>query len=272
MLKDSEFNSYLSVAKEAAITAGGILADKLPEHHNIKYKGAINLVTDMDTASEEMIKNFLLSKFPSHSLISEEGTKNESGSSWCWFVDPLDGTTNYAHGFPWFAVSIGLCYENTPVLGVIYNPVLGKIFWGGKNKGVFMGDMKISVSKEKELNKAFLSTGFPYDLRENPRLPLSLFGAFAVRSQAIRRAGSASLDLAYVAAGIYDGFWEIGLFPWDIAAGIILIEEAGGKVTDFNGNPVDIYGKEILAANEQLHKQMLEIIKTTSHSYFVKQK
>jgi len=272
MLKNSEFQSYISVAKEAALAAGKILREKLLESHTVKYKGAVDIVTEMDTASEELIKNFILAKFPNHGLISEEGARSEAGSSWQWLVDPLDGTTNYAHGFPWFAVSIGLCYEGSPVAGVVYNPMLDDLFWAGKGKGAFMGEQKISVSKVKKLDLGFLSTGFPYELRENPRLPLSLFGAFAVGSLAVRRAGAASLDLAYLASGRFDGFWELGLQPWDIAAGIILIEEAGGRVSNFSDAPVDLYGKEILATNGHLHESMLKIIKGASRSSLLKKK
>ncbi|MCD6309594.1 MAG: inositol monophosphatase [Candidatus Eremiobacteraeota bacterium] len=272
MLKDSEYQSYITVAKEAALASGKILREKLLASHTVEYKGEVNLVTEMDKKSEELIKNFILARFPGHALVAEEGTKSESDSPWRWFVDPLDGTTNYAHGFPWFAVSIALCYENIPVAGVIYNPMLDEIFWAGKKKGAYLNDRKISVSREKKLGHAFLATGFPYDLRENPRLPLSLFGSFSVKAQAIRRAGAAALDLAYLASGRFDGFWELGLFPWDISAGIVLVEEAGGKVTDFSGRKVDLYGKEILATNGKLHESMLEVIRNTSRSSLLKKR
>lgn len=271
-MKDSEYQSYLGVAEEAAVSAGKLLMAHFTERRKVEYKGKVDIVTDMDRASEELIKNFILARFPNHSLIAEEGTRSDSRSSWQWFVDPLDGTTNYARGFPWFAVSIALCHEGLPMVGVVYNPVLDTIFRGGKGKGAFMNGSKLSVSKVKKLDRSFLATGFPYDLREDPRLPLSLFGTFSTKSLAIRRPGSASLDLSYIASGQFDGFWELGLHPWDIAAGIILIEEAGGRVTDFSGGPPDLYGREILATNGFLHDEMLDIIKTTMRSSLLKSK
>ncbi len=253
---------YLNVAIEAAKEAGKFLKINLGKVKNIQTKKEeINLVTEIDKESEKKIVQFIKSKFPHHSILAEESGEAKSDLGYKWIIDPLDGTTNYTHSFPVFCVSIALEHKGEVILGVIYDPNFDELFWAEKGKGAFLNGKKISVSKTDKLIKSMLATGFPYNVRENPDNCIEHFVNFLMEAQAIRRLGSAALDLAYVACGRLDGFWEVNLNPWDVAAGKIIVEEAGGKITDFYGNKFSIYTKGVVASNGLIHEQMLEIIK-----------
>jgi myo-inositol-1(or 4)-monophosphatase len=256
----SEDKQYLDVAVAAAREAGRIQMDRFGHSHPVEYKGEFNPVTEVDRQCERAIVKTISEAFPGHDLLTEESPFEGKGSAWKWIIDPLDGTTNYYHGFPCFCVSIGLEVKGEVVLGVIYNPVLDELFHAEKGKGAFLNGNRFYVSKEANLKRGFLSTGFPYDVRENTDLYLTFFKEFITRSFAIRRPGSAAIDLCYVAAGRFDGFWEMKLHPWDVAAGSLLVTEAGGKVTDFKGGAFDIYSQEILATNGLIHQAMLDVI------------
>lgn len=250
---------FKSIALDLAKASGQMLMDGLGRVKDIGHKGEIDLVTEADRRSEELIVGRLRGTFPDHSIIAEEGG-GDGGSEYLWLVDPLDGTTNYAHGFPWFSISIALLRGGEPILGVIYNPVLDELFWAEKGGGAWLNGERIVVSRISELSYSFLATGFPYDIRESEVNNLDHFSHFALKALAIRRAGSAALDLAYLACGRFDGFWELKLHSWDVAAGFLLVREAGGRVTDFKGDFFDPFGKEILASNGRIHSQMLDVL------------
>jgi myo-inositol-1(or 4)-monophosphatase len=250
----------IEYAKKIVVEAGGILNNKFGKVKKIDFKGEINIVTEADCISQDFIKKSIKEKFPDHSILSEEDLEIHSSSPYRWIVDPLDGTTNFAHGLPIFAVSIALEFDGEIFAGVVYNPVLKELFWAEKGRGAYLGRKKIKVSETESLSRALLATGFPYDIREDPNNNLNHFSKFALKAQAIRRLGSAALDLCYVACGRFDGFWELKLFPWDVSAGILIVEEAGGKITDFKGFPTDIYSKEIVASNGKIHDEMIEVL------------
>jgi myo-inositol-1(or 4)-monophosphatase len=253
---------FLTVAIESAKEAGRFLKLNLGKVKNIESKKEeINLVTEIDKGSEKKIIDFLKSRFPNHSILAEESGETNLGSDFKWIIDPLDGTTNYTHSFPVFCVSIALEFKGEVILGVVYDPNLDELFYAEKGKGAFLNGKRISVSKTDKLIKSMLATGFPYNVKENPDNCIEHFVNFLMEAQAIRRLGSAALDLVYVACGRLDGFWEVNLNPWDTAAGKIIVEEAGGKVTDFYGNDFNIYTKGIVASNGLIHEQMLEVIK-----------
>ncbi len=253
-------NEYLAVAEKAARTAGDYLSKKFHDSLEIEKKGDINLVTDADRESERIIKKIIMSEFPYHRLLAEEGEKSVTNSEYFWLVDPLDGTTNYAHGFPVYCVSIALLKNGQIIAGCIFNPILDECFAAIKGKGAYLNGRPIKVSNEAELGESLLATGFPYDIRESDDDNIKEFTAFAKSARAVRRAGSAALDLAYVACGRFDGFWEFKLSPWDLAAGILMVSEAGGKVTSFKGGNYDIFTGETLASNGRIHSQMRNIL------------
>ncbi|MCE1246687.1 MAG: inositol monophosphatase [Firmicutes bacterium] len=239
---------------------GKILAENLQKSVHIDYKGTVDLVTEMDLLSEKMITDFLKENFPDHRIVAEEGTESVQESEYVWYIDPLDGTTNYAHHVPWFAISIALVKNGVPVAGVVHNPANGDMFSAEEGKGSFRNGKPMQVTQRTELLKCLLSTGFPYKIHERYDRVTGLFGRFVKECQGIRRFGAAALDLAYVAAGIYDGYWEEGLKPWDTAAGILLIKEAGGRVTDYTGNEYKIGSDTITASNGYIHDIMLQTI------------
>ncbi len=253
---------FLSVAIESAKEAGKYLKMNLGKIKNIeRKKEEINLVTEIDKGSEQKIIEYIKSKFPHHGILAEESGEAKVESDYKWIIDPLDGTTNYTHSFPVFCVSIALEYKGEVILGVVYDPNFDELFWAEKGKGAFLNGKRINVSKTDKLIKSMLATGFPYNVRENPDNCIEHFVNFLMEAQAIRRLGSAALDLVYVACGRLDGFWEVNLNPWDVAAGKIIIEEAGGTITDFFGNKFNIYTKGVVASNGLIHQQMLEVIK-----------
>ncbi len=249
---------YLSVAMETALEAGKVLLEEFERPADISYKGDVDLVTQADRRSEEVIVSRLRKYFPDHSVAAEEGTGHESNSRFRWHVDPLDGTTNFAHGYPCFAVSIALAEEDSLLAGVVYNPVSNEMFAAARGEGATLNGKKIRVSKIETLSTSLLITGFPMHKREmNPNI--HFYWDFTLRSHGVRRDGSAALDLAAVAAGRFEGFWEFGLQPWDTAAGVLLVEEAGGKVSDFDGRPYRLGGRVLLATNGLVHEQMRRV-------------
>jgi myo-inositol-1(or 4)-monophosphatase len=253
-------NDYLNVAITAAKEAGRVQMHHFGHFHPIEYKGDFNPVTEIDKLCDQAILQIIFDAFPNHDLLTEESPFEAKGSPWRWIVDPLDGTTNYFHGYPCFCVSIGLEVEGEVRLGVVYNPVLDELFHAEKGKGAFLNGNRIFVSHTDHLKGSFLSTGFPYDVQEHPDFYLRYFRQFITRSFAIRRPGSAAIDLCYLAAGRFDGFWELNLHAWDVAAGSLMVTEAGGRVTDFQGQSFSIYSQETLASNGMIHEEMLQVI------------
>ncbi len=250
--------NYLEAAIRTAKVGGRILLANLEKGVPVRYKGRRNLVTEVDNASEEAIVRILRRDFPTHRIIAEEGHGRAGSSHYTWLVDPLDGTTNYAHGFPAFCVSIALEAEGEVIVGVVYDPVRRELFTAEAGKGARLNDRPIRVSAVRALSEALLVTGFNWRVvRGNFRH----FVNFTRLSQGVRRTGSAALDLCYVAAGRLDGFWEMKLYPWDTAAGSLIVTEAGGVITDFRGRRYSIYHPEILASNGLLHQAMRKVIR-----------
>jgi myo-inositol-1(or 4)-monophosphatase len=257
----------LNFATQTARAAGAILADRLGRAL-VSNKGDIDLVTEADLASEKLIIERIKSHYPRHSILAEESGTSEgiefvSGKSeWKWIIDPLDGTTNYAHGYPCFCVSIALERAGAIEVAVIYDPTRDEMFAAERGQGATLNDRRIRVSKVEDLNGAMLCTGFPYNVRERRNFARD-FANFTMEAQAVRRDGSAAIDLAYIACGRFDGFWEDGLNAWDVAAGVLLIEEAGGLVTDFTGGAFDIYAPKVLASNGLIHNSMKRVLGTS---------
>lgn len=256
----------IDTAIEAAREAGKLLRLHLGRVKDIRQKSGQekNLVTEIDRQSEEVIKQIIGRRHPSHSILAEEsGRKGAPESEFTWVIDPLDGTTNYTHAFPVFCVSIAVEHKGAIILGVIYDPNFDELFVAERGKGAFLNGKRIRVSGIDSLIRSLLVTGFPYDVAENPGHAIEHFVRFLTRAQAVRRMGSAAIDLAYTAAGRYEGFWEVSLNPWDTAAGVLLVEEAGGRVTNFSGGSFDIYQKAILATNGLVHDEMIRILSLT---------
>jgi len=251
---------YLDVAIAAAKEAGRIQKAHLGRLYRVEYKGEINPVSEVDKLCESAINKIILDAFPDHDVLTEESVFKGRGSSFKWVIDPIDGTTNYIHGFQFFCVSIGLEIDGEMVLGVVYDPLFDELFQAEVGKGAFLNGNQISVSRTKDLDRSFLTTGFPYDVREHADYYLRFFRQFMTRSVAIRRPGSAALDLCYVAAGRFDGYWELKIHSWDVAAGSLLVTEAGGRVTDFQNRPCSIYSEEIIASNGLIHEEMVQVI------------
>ena len=256
---------FLAVAVEAARKAGGILKENLHGTREITYKGDINLVTEMDTRSERAVVGTLRASFPDHGIIAEEETTIRNGSGYTWIIDPLDGTTNYAHGYPCFSVSIALEHKGDVITGVVYDPMRDELFTAHKGQGAYLNGKRIKVSTVDALIKSLLATGFPYDRKVSEKNNLDYFHDLLMASQEVRRDGSAALDLCSVAAGRFDGFWELKLKPWDVAAGSLIVCEAGGRVTDLSGNTFDIFADEVLASNGIIHGQMVDILRTAGN-------
>ncbi len=248
---------YLEAAVEIAQEAGKILMEELSRPLDIRYKGdEVDLVTQADKRSEQAIVARLTKYFPDHAIAAEEGTGHESASGlgFRWHVDPLDGTTNFAHGYPCFCVSIALAQRDTMLTAAVFNPFYNELYTAARGEGATFNGKKIAVSKNATLSTSLLCTGFPVRNRKlSPNL--QYYGEFTQRSHGVRRDGSAALDLACVASGRFDGFWEFGLNKWDTAAGVLLIEEAGGKVSDFEGKPYQLGGPVILATNGLIHAE-----------------
>ncbi|MEK7249415.1 MAG: inositol monophosphatase family protein [Bacteroidota bacterium] len=252
----------LTTAIEAAKEAGKFLKYSVGRVKNIEMKQgeARNLVSEIDKGSEAKIIGIIKRKYPNHAILAEESGASESSSDYKWVIDPLDGTTNFLHGLPIFCVTIGVEYKGEIVAGVVYDPNLDELFTAEKGSGAFLNGRRLKVSSASSLINSLLVTGFPYDIAQNPDNAIGHFVNFLVEGQGLRRLGSAALDLSYVAAGRFDGFWEVNLNPWDMAAGVLFVREAGGKVTDFVGGESTIYKKQVLATNGIIHDAMLNVL------------
>jgi myo-inositol-1(or 4)-monophosphatase len=242
----------LATALSAARKAGEVLRAGLGTEHKIHYKGEVDLVTEVDAEAERLIREELLGTFPTYGMLAEERGKLAGEEDARWIVDPLDGTTNYAHGLPIFCVSIALERSGEVVLGVVHDPMGEETFVAQRGRGATLNGDPIRVSDTDELIRALIATGFPYDRAEMPEA-LELFGRFAAATRGMRRLGSTALDLCYLAAGRLDGYYERGIWPWDLAAGSVILEEAGGKLTNYRGDVLDLDGREIVASNGRLH-------------------
>jgi len=259
MKKNIEFKN---LAEAAAKAAGELLRKNLSKKRSISYKGRKNLVTEMDKKSEALIIGRVRDRYPEHSIFSEEsGLFDKSRSPYKWIIDPLDGTTNYAHKFNFFAVSIALMKENKIIAGAVYDPIRKELYSAARGCGAHLNKKRIRVSRVNAIGESLLSTGFPYKLGKAMRKNMDYFVSFMMKAQAIRRPGSASLDLCYVAAGRFDGFWEMELHPWDTAAGVLIVEEAGGAVTDFKGTAFNPFMRQVVASNSKIHSQMLHVLR-----------
>lgn len=256
-------NLFLEVAVRAAKQAGEHILSKWGTGVSFELKGEINLVTEVDKKAEQIILKNLESAFPDHDIMTEEGQAQRKDSEFKWIIDPLDGTTNFAHSYPLFAVSIALEHKGEIILGVVYDPLREELFTAIQGKGAFLNGKSIHVSAVSELGRALLGTGFAYNVRETKENNLREFGNMLMHAQGVRRDGVAAIDLCYVACGRYDGFWELNLFPWDVAAGTLMIREAGGRVSNYSGKKFSVYEKEILATNGRFHDEMLAVITKT---------
>jgi len=251
----------ITIAKEAALRAGEHIRNVSREGFKIRKKGAIDLLTDADLKAENTILSLIEKAFPEDHILSEEKGRTSGSSRRTWIIDPLDGTTNFAHGFQFVSVSIALKEEEEYVLGVIYNPFLEELFEARKGSGAYLNGHPIQTSDTDKVENALLVTGFPYYVKERPQRVLKVFDAMILRSQGVRRLGSAAIDLCYVAMGRFDGFWEEGLKPWDTAAGLVILKEAGGIITDYWGAEYDPFKDTLLASNKILHPELLRIIR-----------
>mgnify|MGYP000477654363 FL=1 len=257
-------SSLLDFAVETAREAGALLRDHFGRTVDVGYKSSpIDLVTEADLLSESFITKRIAAHYPRHAILAEESGHQAGDSEYRWLIDPLDGTTNYAHGYPFFCVTLALEYRGEIVLGVAYDPLREELFVAERGAGATLNGRPIHVSRTETLAKGLLATGFPYTIRSQPDESLAYFGRFVKTAQAIRRDGSAVLDLCYLACGRFDGFWELGLKPWDMAAGALMVEEAGGRVTRFDGSRFRLYEPEILASNGLIHDEMIAVLTRT---------
>lgn len=256
--------NYLDTAVSAAEKCGEIISSSFRKIHDIKYKGPVDIVTEVDIASQHLAIDIIKKAYPDHSILAEEENVDDitkpARHNFKWIIDPLDGTTNYAHGLPIFCFSIALEIDSEIVIGCAYNPVLKEMFHAVKGKGAYFNGKKIMVSSNDNLERSLLSTGFPYDKKTNPDNNFNHFADISIRARGIRRLGSAVLDLCYVASGFLDGYWELNLNPWDMASGKLMVEEAGGKTSDFCGRSLDIYNRRILATNGLIHNAISKIL------------
>jgi len=253
-------DKIIEISKEA----GGIIREGFGKKLTLEYKTNItDYVTNIDKASEEKIISFIRKEFPTHNILAEESGQSDGNSEYTWVVDPLDGTMNFAHGLPIFSVSIGVMKNDEIIAGVVYDVMMDIVYSAEKGSGAFANDKKLNVSQTTDLGQSLLVTGFPYDIKDNPKNAIGKFDDFLKVSSGVRRLGSAAIDCCYVASGAFDGFWEVRLNAWDVCAGHILIEEAGGKVTDFSNRKID-YRKyddvELLTSNGKIHEKMMDVL------------
>ncbi len=252
----------LDIAIQAAQEAGHFLKENVGKVKNIEMKKgeARNLVSEIDKGSEAKIIKMLKGHFPNHGILAEESGGNSLTEEYRWIIDPLDGTTNFLHGVPVFCVTIALEHKGTIIAGVTYDPNLDELFTAEKGSGAYLNGSKLRVSRATEMMNSLFVTGFPYDIENNPDHPAEHFVNFLKATQGLRRLGSAALDLAYVACGRFDGFFEVALNPWDMAAGVLFVDEAGGRTTNFTGGPLDVYKKQVVATNGLVHQAALDIL------------
>lgn len=252
---------YLFVAERIARAAGAILLEGYGHVGPVEHKGTIDLVTDFDRRSEALIVGELKHAFPEHAIHAEESGRSALTNEYEWLIDPLDGTTNFAHGFPVFAVSLTLTHRGQLRAGVVYDPLRDELFAAQAGQGATLNGQPVRVSTETTLDRSLLATGFPYDVRTNPHNNFAPFVQFHLRAQAVRRAGSAALDCAWVAAGRLEGYWEFRVKPWDVGAGALLVREAGGRVTTAAGDQNFLGSDSIVASNQHIHDQMLRVLR-----------
>ena len=252
---------YLAAAAQAVLRAGAIQKSRIGQEIEVRHKGEIDIVTEVDRACEDAIVAVIRQRFPEHDIVTEETDLGRTGSRFVWFTDPLDGTTNYAHGYPFYCSSVALTVSGEVVAGAVYDPVKEELFTGEPGGGSYVNGRRLRVSNRSELVRSLLVTGFPYDVHSDVDNKLRLFNRFMGKARAVRRDGAAALDLCYVAAGRYDGFWEERLQPWDMMAGKLILHEAGGRVSRFDGAPIGLAADEILATNGVLHGAMLEVLR-----------
>jgi len=264
--RNSDLRDILTIGADAAISAGTVLLKHYGRPHHVLHKGGIDLVTEADLAAEACILDVLHQKLPGTEIISEESFSSYSSlpDKPVWIIDPLDGTTNFAHDFPWFGVSIAFYDSGKSLAGLIFNPVQNELFCATLDGGAWLNDRRINVSKVDLLQKALVATGFPYDVQKRPESILAMLKVVLTHSQGVRRPGAATLDLAYLACGRLDAFWEVGLKPWDTAAGYLLVEEAGGRLTNFKNTAFSPFVPELLASNSFLHDELVAILQEFS--------
>jgi myo-inositol-1(or 4)-monophosphatase len=247
-------------AEDTALGAGGILKKGFAGGKKISYKGRIDPVTEFDLKSEKYILGRIKKAYPDHAVLTEEGNSIESGSRFRWVIDPLDGTVNFSHGFPIYCVSVGLEYDGQPIVGAVYDPERDEMFSAFSGGGAKLNKKRIQVAKETRLDRALLATGFAYDIGTAKRNNLGLFARMARKAQGVRRPGSAAIDICWVAAGRIDGFWELFLKPWDTCAAVVILAEAGGKISRVDGRPYSISSDDLLATNNSLHPKMRAVL------------
>ena len=251
------------VLLEAAKAGGAVIEHYFKGVFKIENKSTVNdLVTEVDKHAETAIIDVIKKYYPGHSIISEEVGELIQTSDYDWIIDPIDGTVNFAHAIPICCTSIGVRHKGEMLAGAVYNPIMKELFFAEKGRGAYLNDEKISVSKKSDFKKACLVTGFPYKWPKTYEHPIKVFERFIMEGLPVRRLGSAAIDLCWVACGRFDGFWEYNLNPWDIAAGYLIVEEAGGQITNFDGDPYDVYDKETLATNGIIHEDMLKLIRS----------
>src|SRR6266851_6903017 len=253
---ESSCNDFVPAMAEIAREAGALLMEYFHQHVKVEYKGEADLVTIADRKSEILIRERIKKNWPAHDVLGEEQGLVDTGSDYRWYVDPLDGTTNFAHGFPVFCVSMALEHKNQRIAGVVYDPTRDELFAAEKGSGAYLNQKRIQVSKTENLAECLVATGFPSHKRhKNPNI--YFYHQITLHTHGVRRAGSAALDLCCVACGRFDGFWEFNLNPWDTAGGVLLVEEAGGRVSDFSGGPFQLNSRETLASNGLVHAALL---------------
>ena len=255
--------TYIDLAIKAARSAGKIIREDFGKRPDVNFKGRIDPVTETDLKAERAIVSLIRKECPSHAILAEEEGHNKRNSDYLWIIDPMDGTTNFTHGYPFVCTSIALQHAGDLVLGVVFDPLRDELFVAEKGKGAKLNGSPIRVSQEGSMERSLLCTGFPYNIREKVRDNFENFSKLCLSVQGVRRDGSAAIDLCYVAAGRFEGFWERDLKPWDTAASTIIVREAGGLITDYRGNDYNPFLKEIVASNGKIHKDMLRIIQPT---------
>jgi myo-inositol-1(or 4)-monophosphatase len=255
-----DIDAFEKLAIELSREAGALLLNRFHTEFKISHKGTLDLVTDVDLAAENLIVDRIRKAFPTHSILAEERHNDVRDEEIKWVIDPLDGTTNYAHRYPVFSVSIGLEVAGIVEVGAVFDPARNELYTARRGRGAFCNKESLRVSSVQFLSSSLLATGFPYDIRTSKVTNLDSFCAFALRSHGVRRSGSAAIDLCHVAAGRLDGFWELKLNPWDCAAGYLMVREAGGNVTNYRGHPGSIYEREVIASNGLIHNEMINTI------------
>lgn len=256
----SELKTLTAFATDLALKGGAILKQGFNHVRRITYKGRIDPVTEFDVKTEKFITQRIRRAYPSHSVLAEEGSAAADSSEYRWVIDPLDGTVNYAHGFPVYCVSIGLEYRGEIVVGAVYDPERDEMFWSARGQKAFLNRKPITVSTETKLERSLLATGFAYDIGTAQRNNLGLFARMARQAQGVRRPGSAALDICWLSAGRIDGFWELKLHPWDTAAATLILTNAGGTISRLNGRRFSIYDKDLLASNGRIHNAMKKVL------------